>query len=133
MRTDRKSGFSVAEAVIALTVIVLVSAAALTIVLSSISAKVTAMDKAQAQNFAANAWECFKVSETTAEFAENMRFAEGAELIVTGGVCTYTSETHQFVAEMVLNYAAERPVLEMSVTYRGKTLITFSYTKGGGE
>ena len=133
MNKHKKGGFSLMEAVIALTIIVLVSVTALTVVLSSFSAKVTEVGKSQAQSFAANAWECFKVSDTQAEFIENMRFAEGAELTFTEGVCNYTSEEYKFTAEITLNYAVQRPVFEIFVTYQDKELITFSYTKGGGE
>lgn len=133
MKKRKKSGFTIVEAVIALTVIVLVSATALTIVLLSVSAKVVAVDKSQAQNFASDAWECFKASGTEEEFIENMRFAEGAELIFAGGACKYTSEEYKFVAEITLNYEVSRPIFEISVKYQDKELITFSYTKGGGE
>lgn len=133
MKKHKNSGISIVEAVIALTVIVLVSATALTIVLSSVSAKVAAVDKSQAQNFASDAWECFKASETEEEFIENMRFAKGAELIFNEGICEYTSEKYRFSAEIFLNYAASRPVFSISVKYQGKELISFSYFKGGNE
>lgn len=133
MNKHKKGGFSLMEAVVALTIIVLVSATALTVVLSSISAKVTQVGRSQAQNFAANAWECFKVSDTEEKFIENMHFAEGADLTFTEGFCEYTSEEYKFTAEITLNYAVQRPVFEISVTYQDKELISFSYTKGGGE
>lgn len=59
---DDKKGFSLAETVIALAVIVVVSITALTIVMSSIKNKVNITTKLDAQNFAYNALECFKVS-----------------------------------------------------------------------
>ena len=133
MNKHKKGGFSLMEAVIALTVIVLVSVCALTIVLSSITAKVTEIGKSQAQGFASDAWECFKISNTEDEFVANMNYAVGTELFFTDGVCEYTSEEYKFTAEITLNYAAQRPVFAISVTYQDKELITFSYTKGGGE
>lgn len=59
---NNKKGFSLAETVIALAVIVVVSITALTIVMSSIKNKVNIATKLDAQNFAYNALECFKVS-----------------------------------------------------------------------
>lgn len=133
MKKHKKSGVSIVEAVIALTVIVLVCATALTIVLSSVSAKVAAVNKSRAQSFASDAFECFKVSDTEQEFIDNMSFAGGAELTFTDGFCKYTSPKYKFTAEITLNYGAARPVFEISVKYQDKELIAFSYTKGGGE
>ena len=115
-----------------MTIIVFVSAAAITIILSSISDKTAAKDKAQAQNFASDAWECFKVSGSEREFIENMRFAEGIELNFTEGVSRYYSEEFDFTAEIKTDYSAARPAFEISVIYREKELISFSYI-GGGE
>lgn len=65
---ENKKGFSLAETVIALAVIVVVSITALTIVMSSIKNKVNIATKLDAQNFAYNTLECFKVSSDETDF-----------------------------------------------------------------
>lgn len=132
---NNKKGFSLAEAVIALSVIVIVSVCALTIVLSSISAKQTAIDKEKAQYFANNAWECFKASDSEEGFISNMEFAESVTLEFTDGECTYTSETYKFTAKITIDYTATRPTFDIAVTDKdGNEIIAFTYekAKGGG-
>ena len=79
-----KNGYSLVEVVIALSVIVVISIAALSTVLSSVATKQAAINKTEAQNFAENAWECFKVSDDDEKFVSNVNFAEGVTL--AGGV-----------------------------------------------
>ncbi len=132
---NNKKGFSLAEAVIALSVIVIVSVCALSIVLSSISAKQNAIDKEKAQYFANNAWECFKASDNETDFISNMEFASGVSLTFTGGACEYTSETYKFTANIKINYTADRPTFTIAVTDKdGNEIIAISYekAKGGG-
>lgn len=70
MILKNKKGFSIVEVVIAMTVIAIVSATALTIVLSSADNTRAAMYKSDAQYLVADAIECFKVSETKDELVD---------------------------------------------------------------
>lgn len=87
MKKRNKRGFSIVEAVIALSVVVLVSACALSIVLSSVKAKQAAINKTYAQNFANNALESFKNHSaekkesyiSTGNFTEYLCFTEGCD------------------------------------------------------
>lgn len=82
MRTPNRnrSGFSLVEVVIALSVIVIVSITSISIVLSSVSSRTAATNKAYAQNFADNLWECFKASDSQEEFLACVLVAEGEDL-----------------------------------------------------
>ena len=54
-----KKGYSLVEVVIALSVIIVVSATALSVILYSITLRHAEINKAEAQNFAENVMECF--------------------------------------------------------------------------
>ena len=71
----RNGGFSIMEAVIALAVIVIVTVSALSIATSSLVAKTKLINRSQAQSFAQDVWECFKVSDDKDEFDANLIFA----------------------------------------------------------
>ena len=79
-RLKKRGGFFLMEAVIALSVVTVVSITALSLIFSSISAKASAVNRAKAQGFAENAWECFKASKGEEEFIDNLAFAEGVRL-----------------------------------------------------
>ena len=70
MILKNKKGFSLVEVIIAMTVIAIVSATALTIVLTSADNTRAAMYKADAQYLVADAIECFKVSATKEELVD---------------------------------------------------------------
>lgn len=136
----RKCGFTVVELIIALTVIVVVSITALTIVLSSVSAKVNANNKTEAQNFANGVWECFKVSDSEESFLSNVSFAMNAELgegqIDDSGytVYTYQSEEYKFTAIIKIKYlitARSEFAVEL-VDKNGASIVSFTYEKGDG-
>ena len=134
-----KNGYSIVEVVIALSVIVVISIAALSTVLSSVATKQAAINKTEAQNFAENAWECFKVSDDDEKFVSNVNFAEGVTLAdgVAGEngykVYTYYSEENKFTAQISVKFPAnERAEFKIDVTDKnGKSIISFSYQKGG--
>ena len=110
MSKINKNGFSIAEVVIALSVIVIVSISALTIVFSSIVTKNSAINKAAAQNFANNVWESFKAAETEEEFLSLVNFAEEIELTESAPgengstVYIYSSEKRNFTAVIWVTY-----------------------------
>ncbi len=74
---SKKRGFSIVEVVISLTIIILVSFSALTIVLSSTNKRVSAINQTEGQNFASDILECFKASDSFEKFQENVYFALG--------------------------------------------------------
>ena len=135
-----KKGFSLVEAVIALSVIVAVSVTALTIMLSSITARENAVNKFRAQSFAESVWESFKSADTQSEFLSDVFFAEG--VMLTDGVTdendatvyTYVSEKNKFEAEIRVSYPDDGDSeLNIAVSDEdGDEIISFSYRKGGG-
>lgn len=75
MRVRKKKGFSIVEVVIALTVIVIVTFSALSIIMASTTKRVNAINKTEAQNFASDILECFKASNSFSEFQDNVYYA----------------------------------------------------------
>lgn len=125
---NKKKGFSLVEAVIALSVVVIVSFAALSLVLSSTTTKANAVNKSKAQYFAYNALECFKASDDTTEFESNMLFAAGIEIkLDENGQCTYLSEENKFTATVTI----DGNTFEITVLDKyDDEIISFDYTKG---
>lgn len=140
MKNKNNRGYSLVEVVIALSVIVIVSVSALSIVLSSVATRVNAINKSHAQSFADNVWESFKAADTQDEFLSLIAFSEGTTL--TEGVTdesgkttyTYYSQENKFTAEIAVSYQENaRPELEVIVTDKdGDEIISFSYRKGDG-
>ena len=139
-KRKRTGGFSLVEVVIALTVIVTVSITALTIVLSSVATKQTAIHKTEAQNFAHSVWECFKTSDNDADFVLNVEFAEDVTLAdgtLDGDgytVYTYQSEENKFTAVVKVLYSdTARSKLSVDITDKdGDSIVSFTYEKGDG-
>ncbi len=138
----KRNGFSIVEVVIALSVIVIVSITALSIALSSVSTRVAAINRTQAQSFADNVLESFKAAEDEAEFISLVAFAEGVTL--TDGaldedgntVYTYYSEENKFMAQISVKFVenqTERSEFEINVTDKdGDEIVSFPYRKGDG-
>lgn len=59
-----KKGFSITEVVIAMVIVTVVSISALSVVLGSVNTKAAAVSRTKAQDFAANALECYKANPT---------------------------------------------------------------------
>ena len=141
---NKKRGFSIIEAVIALAVIVIVTTSALSLVLSSIARKAEAAKQSTAQDFAEDVWECFKAADEYSEFTSNFNFAIGDGLSEgeTNGdgemLYTYSSENMDFDADILVRYAnGERATFEISVTNTDgdntKEFVSFSYVKGDSQ
>ena len=136
---NKKRGFSIMEAVIALAVIVLVTAAALTVVLAAISARVKAVNKSEAQNFAYNVWECFKVSDNIGDFETNVKFAEGEDVELKeqapdasgNQVYTYTSEKNKFTAKITVDFISGEFYIYVE-NNKTEEIVSFDYIKEGG-
>lgn len=109
-----RQGFSIVEVAIALSVIVIISISALSIVLSSITTKSAVINKTEAQNFANNVWESFKAAETEEEFLSLVTFAEGITLTLPesepGEIGSpdyiYSSEEKDFTVEIWVTFPA---------------------------
>lgn len=134
MKKRCSRGFSLAEAVIALTVVALVSASALTVVLAARMARHTSANIAEAQAFAKNALVCFQAtdfSEGDGEFLSYMSFAEGANMLTVGTrTYRYVSAKHKFEATVKLTDT--KFVISIVDVEDGKSLVSFDYEKGGG-
>ncbi|MBE6531473.1 MAG: prepilin-type N-terminal cleavage/methylation domain-containing protein [Ruminococcaceae bacterium] len=140
MKNKNKRGYSLVEVVIALSVIVIVSISALSIMLSSVVTKANAINRSHAQSFADNVWESFKAADTQDEFLSLIAFSDG--VLLTEGVTdesgktiyTYNSVENKFTAEIAVSYQENaRPELELIVTDKnGDEIISFSYRKGDG-
>ena len=81
-----KLGFTLAETVLALAVISISSVGLLSLVLSSHRATINAAQKQQAQLYAMDIINCYRVSSTTEEFTANMAFALGEENTMTATI-----------------------------------------------
>lgn len=132
-----KDGVSIAEVVIALSIIVVVSMTALTLVLSSFSVRSTLITRTQGINFADNAWECFKAADDAREFESLVKEAE-SELTLdgnTGYEYDYSYQNDRFEANIIVTYeVGKRPTFDIVVTENkvdGDEIISFKYVKGG--
>lgn len=132
MMNKNKRGYSLVEVVIALTVIVIVSISAISIMLSSITTKQHAINKSYAQNFADNVWECFKAADTEEDFIFLVGLSKDAEVsLINDTKYTYESTKNKFKAKITVAYDS-RPTLTIEVTESdGDKIISFKYTKGG--
>ena len=135
-----KRGYSLVEVVVAMAVITTVTMTALSIMLFSISSRKTASDKAMAQNFAENAWECFKASESREEFvsclvfAEDVSLADGEEDAEGRTVYRYEFEECRYTATIKIQYSdTARSTFSVDVTDDdGDEIVSFTYRKGDG-
>lgn len=128
-KTKRNSGFSIMETVIALAMIAIVTIAALSVVLSAISARVKQANISEAQDFAHNILECFKASENSSQFTDNVEFAGIEGLEYSGG------SKYRYVAEnkfaAVLNADFTSSEFEIDIrNNKDEVIISFSYEKG---
>ena len=139
IRSKKKGGFVLAEVVIALSVILLVTVSALTIAISSVSARIKTVNESLASDFAENLLECFKAADNGEEFLANVKFAEGVTLsdgAASGSGVSYihNDEKHKFKATVFVDFSGEdRQRMNIEVTSdEGEALVSFSYVKGGG-
>lgn len=126
-----KKGYSLVEAIIALAVVVVVSATALSISLSSLATKVRAVNRSYAQEFADNALECFKAADNYGEFENLVAYVEGAALDGEDGEYKYVFEKKNFVADIKVQFIEGRDTFEIKVREtNGLDIISFNYEKG---
>ena len=127
-KLKKNRGFSIAETAIALAIIAIVTAAALTVVMASISARVKATNISEAQDFAHNMLECFKAADNIDEFENNVRFAEGLEWPEGKTTYKYKAE-NKFTADITANCDDGNFSITV-VDTKGEEIISLDYTKG---
>ena len=131
--TKRNRGFSIMETVIALVVIVLVTAAALSITMAAISARVKMSNYSEAQDFAHNVLECFKAADNNTEFESNMKDVAGYEyedMSAEPSIYTYKVE-NKFEAEIIAAFDVDGDYFHITVNdSNGTEIISFTYQKG---
>ena len=130
-----RRGFSVAEVIVALTVIVIVSAAAMVLIGAQIRADANAARTVAATNMAENAIECFRYACDTAE-GENIEVVfktafgtEGCGYTVSGENGTYTA-THNGLTCTVQIRRDEKTADVAVTTASGETVVSVKNYKG---
>ena len=129
----RKRGFALAETVIALTVVLMVSAAALTMIMSSILVKTTSIIETEARGFASDALECFKAADNKTEFENNLKFAMGVVELDDNEKTdpnAYRYVFDGFVANIKVN--DDLTEFEIQLNKKAEEILAFTYRKGGG-
>lgn len=139
-----KRGASLAEAVVAITVITIVSVAALSTILFSINAQRKVINYTEAQNFAASVYESFQatddkfsnIQDVQDSFVSNVEFAEGVKLAEEGSKgdvykYTYSSDTHNFQAIIEVNFTNGKISINVIDADDSGSIIQLEYTKGG--
>jgi len=137
MNNKRKAGFSMVEVVIALAIILAVSIVAISITLSSITNRITIVNRTRAQYFADNVWECFKAETEENEYVELLEFAypytdgtfDPVNVDFSSGLVESTK--YNFRAEITVDYT-DRPTITVDVRELDDNdeIISFTYTKG---
>ena len=121
-------GFTIAEAMIAFAVISIVSIATLTLILTSITATKNANYKLRAQTCAADAIECYRVTDNQDDFKAALAFALGDEATIESlDNITLPDSNYK------MNVEIDGTTITVTVTSdSGKRVTTATFTKGGG-
>ncbi len=97
----RKRGFTLLEAVVAITVVVLVSAAALTLALSSVRAEERALRLDEASILAENAVECYRAAGDDVDaFAALMVASDNGDITSEGNTVTLRRRGYTVIMEL---------------------------------
>ena len=118
-----KRGFTLAESVLALAIIAIVSVGTLSLILSAQNSTISAAKKQQAQLYAADIIACYRVSDSDADFNENVAFAIGKEIIdnkitLNDGLTAYITKEGTTLTVAVKNE-------------KDTALTTLTFNKGG--
>lgn len=117
-----KRGFTLAESVLALAVIAIASVGILSLILSAQRSTFSAMQKQQAQIYAADIISCYRVSNST-NFADNVEFALGLDSWDGNRPITLDGD-------LVANITIENNTLTVQILNGEKELTSQSFTKG---
>ena len=118
-----RRGFTMAEVIIAFAIISVVSIATLSLVFSSFTATKNANNRLDAQNYAEDVIECYRVTDSEAEFQNAVTFALGQEY--TGGAITLDGSGYI----LTIDYSREK--VEVTVSRGDKQIVEASFSKGG--
>ena len=136
-----KKAFSLVEVIIAITVIVTVTAAALSVIYSSAVATRRSQNIAEAQSFAKDAFECFRAADSDEEFINTVYFAKGMQPVsITSDISEYTtfkyiSDENEYVANIKIRFSEDyRSEFDISVTdKKGREITSFEFEKGDAQ
>ncbi len=132
----KKNGFSMVEVVIALAVVLIVSATAITITIYSITTKQDEINRNEALNLTENIWNCFKAAENEDEFFALVDFSDGVAFQQKNGAYVYSPSIHEYTVRMTFDFdpASGKKSLDITALDRkGKAIVEFDYTVGGRE
>ena len=134
-KKNSRRGFSVAEVIVALTVIVIISASALVLIGAQIRADAKAASTVAATNMAENAIECFRYACDTAEgeyievVFEGAYGADGCGYAVRGENGTYTATHNGLICTVQMRW--EEKTADVAVTTAsGETVVSVKNYKG---
>ena len=117
-------GFTLAESVLALAVISIVSVSTLTLIISAQKSTISAAQKQQAQLFAADIIACYRVSndDDGNTFAENVKFATGKDIIndttieLDGNLTAYLTTENNTLTVTIKTSEGDKELTELSFT-----------------
>ena len=119
-----KRGFTLAESVLALAIIAIVSVGTLSLILSAQNSTISAAQKQQAQLYAADIIACYRVSTSDEDFNKNVNFAIGKE-IADDNTITLNDGLTAYITK-------EGTTLTVAVKNEKDTaLTTLTFNKGG--
>ena len=120
-----KRGFTLAESVLALAIISIVSVSTLSLILSAQRSTISAAQKQQAQLYAADIISCYRVSENDVDFASNVNFALGKPI---------DDNTIALSDDLTAHIDQEGKTLKVTIKNgQGSELSTLTFTKGGTQ
>ena len=115
-----KRGFTLAESVLALAVIAIASVGILSLILSAQRSTFSAMQKQQAQIYAADIISCYRAD---GDFNQNVEFALGKTIDEDGKITIN--------GDLVANIKIENKTITVQIVNGEKELFSQSFTKGG--
>ena len=129
-----KKGVTLTEVVISLALIALIMSTVLTIVFNSIKVQAKMINRTEAQNFVADALECFKIADTKDEFEQALTYAVGDGSFVENG-SEYIFKRSDVTATVVVDYDGEyRPYFLASVKEDlSDEILSLTYEKAESE
>ena len=127
-KRNARRGFCVAEVIVALAVIVTVSAAALTLIFAQIRTDTEAASVFAATNMAENAVECFRFARDTKEDLGELLERCGYSVSFADG--RYTAERDGVFGEITVTPSESRSELEITVKNgKGDVLVSVEHYK----
>ena len=131
--TKNKRGFTIVEVVIAMAVVVVVSAVAITTIVATRKSEVQLLRDLDTVRFAENAFECFKGTTSEEEFIITLVDVEkdAYDGSFENGSYWFRSKKYDYVAKLTLE--SDQKTLSIAIDDGEGELLSFRYTKGGAE